>query len=83
MKEPKKLNIRYYAVLRDKTGKSEEDLESFACTPLELYKDLAEEYGFPVDTGSIRVSINEEFQSMNTALCSGDCVIFIPPVSGG
>ncbi len=83
MKEPKKLNIRYYAVLRDKTGKSEEDLESFACTPLELYKDLAGKYGFPVDAGSIRVSINEEFQSMDTALCSGDCVIFIPPVAGG
>jgi len=83
MKELKKLHIRYYAVLRDKTGKSEEDLESFARTPVELYKYLAEEYGFPVDTASIRVSINEEFQSMNTALCSGDCVIFIPPVSGG
>jgi molybdopterin converting factor small subunit len=83
MKEPKMLNIHYYAVLREKTGKTEEDLESFAATPLELYKDLAGKYGFPLDARSIRVSINEEFQSMDTALCSGDCVIFIPPVAGG
>jgi len=83
MKEPKILNIHYYAVLREKTGKSQEDIESFAATPLELYKDLAGKYGFPLDSRGIRVAINEEFQSMDTALYSGDCVIFIPPVAGG
>jgi len=83
MKEPKKLNIHYYALLREKTGKTEEDIESFATTPLELYRDLAGKYGFPLDSRGIRVSINEEFQSMDTALCSGDCVIFIPQVAGG
>lgn len=83
MKEPKELNIHYYAVLRERTGKSQEDIESFATTPLELYKDLAKKYGFSLDSKSIRVSINEEFQSMDTALCSGDRVIFIPPVAGG
>jgi len=83
MKESKRLNIHYYALLREKTGKTEEDIESFAATPLELYKDLAKQYGFPPDFRSIRVSVNEEFQSMDTALCSGDRVIFIPPVAGG
>ena len=83
MKEPKMLSIHYYAILREKTGKTEEDMESFAATPLELYKDLTERYGFPLDSRGIRVSINEEFQSMDTALCSGDRVIFIPPVAGG
>jgi molybdopterin synthase sulfur carrier subunit len=83
MKEPKALNIHYYALLREKTGKTEEDIESFAATPLELYNDLARKYGFPLDARGIRVSINEEFQSMDTALCSGDCVIFIPQVAGG
>lgn len=83
MKEPKVLNIHYYAVLREKTGKTEEDIESFAATPLELYKYLAGRYGFPLDSKGIRVSINEEFQSMDTALCAGDRVIFIPPVAGG
>ena len=83
MKEPKELNIHYYALLREKTGKTEEDIESFAATPLELYKDLARKYGFPLDSRGIRVSINEEFQSMDTALCSGVCVIFIPQVAGG
>jgi len=83
MKESKRLNIHYYALLREKTGKTEENIESFAATPLELYKDLAKQYGFPLDFRSIRVSVNEEFQSMDTALCSGDRVIFIPPVAGG
>ncbi len=83
MEKPKVLNIHYYAMLREKAGKREEDIESFAATPQELYKDLSGEYGFPQDSRSIRVSINEEFQSMDTALCSGDRVIFIPPVAGG
>jgi molybdopterin converting factor small subunit len=83
MKEPKELNVYYYAVLKEKSGKTEEDIESIAATPLELYKDLARKYDFPLDSRSIRVSINEEFQSMDTALCSGDRVIFIPPVAGG
>ena len=83
MKESKKLNIHYYALLREKTGKTEEEIESFAATPFELYEDLAGEYGFPRDCRGIRVAINEEFQSMDTALCSGDCVIFIPQVAGG
>jgi sulfur-carrier protein len=83
MKKLKELNIRYYAVLREKTGKTEEDVESFAATAGELYKDLAGKYGFPLDSRGIRVSINEEFQSMDAALCSGDCVIFITPVAGG
>lgn len=83
MNKPKALNIHYYAVLREKAGKTEEDIESFAATPLELYKVLAGRYGFPLDPRGIRVSVNEEFQSMDTALSSGDRVIFIPPVAGG
>ena len=83
MKESKRLNIHYYALLREKTGKTKENIESFAATPLELYEDLAGQYGFPRDYRGIRVAINEEFQSMDTALCSGDCVIFIPQVAGG
>ncbi len=83
MKESKRLNIHYYAVLREKTGRTEENIESSAATPLELYEDLAGKYGFPSDCRGIRVAINEEFQSMDTALCSGDRVIFIPQVAGG
>jgi len=83
MKKLKELNVHYYAVLREMTGKSEEDIESFAATPGELYKDLAGKYGFPLNSRGIRVSINEEFQSMDATLCSGDCVVFITPVAGG
>ena len=83
MKEAKKLNIRYYAVLREKAGITEEEVETFAETPGELYNDLAGKYGFPVDPASIRVSVNEEFRGMDELLSSGDTVIFIPPVAGG
>lgn len=83
MDKPKVLNIHYYAVLREKAGKREENIESFAETPQELYKYLAGEYGFPPNSRGIRVSINEEFQSMDTALSSGDRVTFITPVAGG
>ena len=83
MAEAKQINIRYYAVLREKAGITEEVVVTTAETPQELYNDRAAKYGFPVDPTSIRVSVNEEFRGMGESLSSGDSVIFIPPVAGG
>lgn len=83
MKEPKKLNVKYFATLREKAGKSQEEIETLADSALELYIDLAKKYDFTLESCYIRVSINEEFCNMNDILHSGDFVIFIPPVAGG
>jgi molybdopterin converting factor small subunit len=83
MNEPKKLTVKYFAVLREKTGKSQEEIETLANSALELYVGLANKYNFPLESSSIRVSINEEFRNMNDILHSGDSIIFIPPVAGG
>jgi len=35
MNEPKKLTVKYFAVLREKTGKSQEEIETLANSALE------------------------------------------------
>lgn len=83
MNDVKRIDIRYFAVLREKAGKTREVVETLAATPSELYGELAQRYGFPADHNSIRVSVNDDFQSMDSVLNTGDSVIFIPPVAGG
>ena len=76
--------VRYFAVLRDVSGKSAEDV---AIEPGQsagqVYLMLAERYGFPLALAAIRVAVNDEFTTVEHALQPGDKLVFIPPVSGG
>jgi molybdopterin converting factor subunit 1 len=78
----KKLNIEYFAVLREQAGIDRETLSTAAETPQQLFAELSARYEFsPLQ--SVKVAINDEFSDMNTALQEGDSVVFIPPVAGG
>jgi len=79
----KKLHISYYAFLQERRGLSEETLESSASTALELYGQLNNKHQFQLSPERLRVAINDEFCSWQTAIRSGDHIVFIPPVSGG
>lgn len=79
----KEIDLTYYAALREKRGTSHETLSTCAETPRELYELLREEHDLDVPTDSLRVAVNDTFKSWDTALESGDEVVFIPPVSGG
>jgi molybdopterin-guanine dinucleotide biosynthesis protein A len=81
--QPKHLNVQYYALLREQTGRREEALQSSARTPRELYAELAARYPFTLAPELLRVAVNAEFADWSTLLHEGDAVVFIPPVAGG
>jgi molybdopterin converting factor subunit 1 len=78
-----KLNIRYYAILREQAGKSEESLNTDAATPAAVFDILKARYPFTLAAQHLKVAINAEFRDWNTPLKDGDSVVFIPPVAGG
>ena len=77
------LNIRYYALMREQAGRSEEALDSSAATPSELYVELAARYRFSLSQEQLKVAVNGEFADWSRPLAAGDAVVFIPPVAGG
>ena len=79
----KKVNLKYFAILRDHRGESSETLETNAETAGQLYEDLKAKYDFPLSVKRLKVAINEEFSEMNSEIKDNDEIVFIPPVAGG
>lgn len=77
------IHIRYYAILREQAGKSEESLTTGAATPSALFDELKARYPFTLDAQQLKVAINAEFRDWQTPLKNGDTIVFIPPVAGG
>jgi molybdopterin converting factor subunit 1 len=77
-----KLNIEYFAILRELAGLDREQVETEVTTPAELFVELTQRYGFPEMT-TVKVAINDEFGDWQAQLQEGDSVVFIPPVAGG
>lgn len=74
-----KLKLRYFAVFREARGRSTEEIDSTAQTPLDLYCELA----LPLPPAIVRAAVNGAFVDMGAELRDGDEVVFIPPVAGG
>ena len=79
----RQLTVRYFALLREQAGRSQEALQTQARTPGELYQELRRVHGFTLGPESLRVAINEEFGDWRAPLAEGDTVAFLPPVAGG
>lgn len=79
----KTVHLEYFAGLREERGTAEETVETTAGTPAELYEELAGRHGLEFPRESLRVAINDDFESWDSELSSGDQVVFIPPVAGG
>ncbi len=77
------VRLRYFALLRDQAGRSEEQRATAAPTADALYTELAALYAFTLPAERIRVAVNGDFVPLTRALRDGDEVVFIPPVSGG
>ena len=77
------LQVRYYALLREQAGCSEETVISSAVSASELFEELRTRHAFTLPIGQLRVAINAEFSDWSHALADGDAVVFIPPVAGG
>jgi molybdopterin converting factor subunit 1 len=78
-----KLTVIYFAQLKDRSGRSSEEVELTGSTASDLYHSLDGRYHFGLERDHLRVAINEEYADWNSTLKDGDSVSFIPPVAGG
>lgn len=79
----KKIQLRYFAQLKEIAEKESENMLTESVTPAGLYEELKSRYQFPHKQKQLMVAINEDFASWETILQDGDEVVFIPPVAGG
>lgn len=79
----KRIEVRYFAILREQRGVAQEKLATAAGTAAELYAELQGRHRFSLPMTSLRVAVNEEFAPWDTPLRDGDALVFIPPVAGG
>ncbi|MBV9250045.1 MAG: molybdopterin converting factor subunit 1 [Acetobacteraceae bacterium] len=83
------LHILYFAWLRERVGRSEEELDvpDRVRTVADLIehlasRDVAHETAFQ-NRRTVRCAVNQEFAHPLTELQTGDEVAFFPPVTGG
>ncbi len=81
--EERTVTVRYFALLRDETGTSDEELRTRAKTPAELFEQLSERHDLDLNPDQLQVARNHEMSSWDASLKDGDTVAFLPPVSGG
>ena len=79
----RRVNVRYFALLREQAGRGSEALQTAARTPQELYEQLQRERGLQLAPQFLRVAVNDEFGDWQQPLADGDTVAFLPPVAGG
>jgi molybdopterin synthase sulfur carrier subunit len=77
------IHVRFFAVLREQAGTSTVELSTTAATPAELYAELQSSHRLTFRPELLKVAVNERYVAMDSPLCAGDKVVFIPPVAGG
>lgn len=77
------VSIRYFAILREQRGLTEERVSTEAATPEALYAELRGRHGFTLPPDRVRAAVDGEFVAPGATLREGQSVVFIPPVAGG
>lgn len=82
-----KLDIRYFAWLRERVGTAAEEIETEAMTVAALIDELrARDEGYAYafsDPGSIRAAIDHKLVDLDAPLDGAREVAFFPPMTGG
>jgi len=79
----KSIKVKYFASLRELSGRESEEIEVGCETYAELYTHLAAKYQFSLPSKMVLVAVNDEFAKLEAPIQSGATVVFIPPVAGG
>lgn len=83
------MKILYFAWLRQRTGIGEEDVSPpdsvrDVASLVEWLKQRSPEFAEALaDTSTLRVAVNQEFASFDTALTGNEEVALFPPMTGG
>lgn len=77
------LSVGYFALYREATGTDSEVVQSDAETPAQLFAECARRHPALERFDASLVAVNDEMVTWDSALASGDKVLFFPPVAGG
>ena len=77
------VRLRYFAILREQRGLTEEDFATSAVTVSGLFEETKAKYNLTLAPALVRFAVNGEFVPDTYRLKDGDEVVFIPPVAGG
>lgn len=83
------MKILYFAWVREKTGKSQEDFQlpegvTSVRGLVNCLKEQGETYQSAFsDEAVVRVAVNQEYVTLDHAVSNDDEVAFFPPVTGG
>ena len=78
-----RIQVLYFATLREQAGREPEMVQTAAGTASALWDELSTRHGLQVERRNLVVAINEALVPWTTPLQDGDTVVFLPPVSGG
>ena len=75
--------VKWFAAYREATGLAEEQVQSSASSPSELFAEMTEQHPALGQYNRALVAINDQLASWDAALNGGEQVLFFPPVAGG
>ena len=78
-----RVEVLYFASLRDAAGTASEWVDSDAADLAALYAQQQAVHGFGLPLAQLRVAVDGAFADWRDAPRAGSAVAFIPPVSGG
>jgi len=77
------VTLLYFAQMAQQRGLGEEQIQTTAATPSELFDQLNEKYHFAEHKDNLRVAINDQYAHWEKPLSADDTIVFIAPVAGG
>ena len=78
-----RVEVLYFASLRDAAGVASEHVRTDAVDAEALYAELQARRGFGFPRERLRIALDGAFADWDAPLRDGAIVAFIPPVSGG
>lgn len=79
----KTINVRYFALFRERAGRDSETVETTAEDALALFQQLADRHGTDDPRSHCKVAINDVMADWDSPVADGDDVLLFPPVAGG
>ena len=78
-----RVEVLYFAALRDAAGIASEHVDTEATDLAGLYAEARVRHPLPFAQTQLRVAVDGAFAGWGDAVRAGSTVAFIPPVSGG
>jgi molybdopterin converting factor small subunit len=79
----KQFTVKWFAAYREATGIAQEQVQSSAGSPSELFAEMTEQHPDLGQYSRALVAINDQMAHWDAPLSGGEQVLFFPPVAGG